>query len=204
MFNSNHSNDYHSAVTATSIANQQPEIIIKKHRTLEMLSTSKPVKQRTRNNGVICDVAIIGNGPYTAASAAYQRWVGIIKRCYAESNINYRTAGGVGMRVSKSWLNFQNFAKWYELQCKSLGVKHKNTLKVTKNPSSKVYGPSTCKLKEAHFANAKTWSFINPEGDNVEVDNLRAFCIENKHSYYAFRELGIGSKKEHLGWTNGK
>ena len=44
----------------------------------------------------------------------YKRWKEMIGRCYCKSIPSYQSYGARGIIVCKDWLNYQNFAKWWE------------------------------------------------------------------------------------------
>lgn len=75
---------------------------------------------------------------------AYSRWSGILQRVYSEKfldeNPTYR-----GCKVVDEWHNFQVFAKWFTSQ-KFYGAKGYDIDKDILDPSSKTYGPDTCRL----------------------------------------------------------
>jgi hypothetical protein len=48
--------------------------------------------------------------------------------------------------------------------------------------------------------NTKVRNFISPQGNNVVVDNLKDFCIENKLNYHCMINLHNGYGKSYKGW----
>lgn len=94
-------------------------------------------------------VGYIGEGEYKTwcdgkHTPAYSTWKGILKRCYdnklpAYSNVTVHTA----------WHNFQNFAKWYEINFKEGYQIDKDLL----SPTNKQYGASTCVYLPRHINN---------------------------------------------------
>jgi hypothetical protein len=48
--------------------------------------------------------------------------------------------------------------------------------------------------------NTKVRNFISPQGNNVVVDNLKEFCIENKLNYHCMINLHNGYDKSYKGW----
>ena len=86
-------------------------------------------KYKTRENGKLTKV--------------YNTWNRMLERCYSEK-IHEKYPTYIGCEVLEEWLNFQNFAKWYEnnyyeiegeKMCldKDILVKH-----------NKIYSPETC------------------------------------------------------------
>lgn len=87
-------------------------------------------------------VKIETNGDYTPE---YTAWVNMLKRCYYQKKNAKNDAYLDRCTVCEEWLNFQNFALWFE--------KHKyyvnERLHVDKdisNPCNTVYSPKTCFL----------------------------------------------------------
>lgn len=60
-------------------------------------------------------IACFGDGPYTASCPAYRRWFDMMRRCY-DPKWQKTHPAYVGTQVCEEWLNYQNFAKWYEQQ----------------------------------------------------------------------------------------
>ena len=98
---------------------------------------------------VVYNIGYMGIGKYKAvdpngkAYKQYQSWKNMLRRCYDkkfhENNKTY-----VGCSVCEEWLNFQNYAKWYDENYyiikghkmeldKDILVKH-----------NKIYSPDTC------------------------------------------------------------
>lgn len=48
---------------------------------------------------------------------------------------------------------------------------------------------------------AKTWYIVSPEGENIEVTNLRSFCLNNNMSPSAMSRVVNGKQRHHKGWT---
>lgn len=84
----------------------------------------------------------IGEGKYTGKShkSAFNTWMHMVERCYDTESKYYPLYGGVGVKVSQEWSNFQVFAEWFE--------KHKvvgwHMDKDFIEPSSKLYSEDTC------------------------------------------------------------
>src|SRR5690606_1246030 len=54
-----------------------------------------------------------GRHNYTTSPEAYKKWTAMLSRCYNTKSTGWLSYGGDGVRVSKEWHNFQNFAKWF-------------------------------------------------------------------------------------------
>lgn len=61
----------------------------------------------------IYNAACYGVGPYDSYHPAYKKWFQMIRRCYdAKWKAEHRYYDNV--TVCEDWLNYQNFAQWYE------------------------------------------------------------------------------------------
>lgn len=49
-----------------------------------------------------------------AGTRPYKIWSGIKRRCYNKNEINYNRYGGIGIKMSYSWLDFANF--WRDMK----------------------------------------------------------------------------------------
>ncbi|EOA8958806.1 hypothetical protein ACIMS1_004490 [Vibrio harveyi] len=60
-------------------------------------------------------VGYIGEGKYVrkAHKAAYNKWYGILSKCYNPLSESYHRFGEKGIRVCKDWHDFQKFCAWY-------------------------------------------------------------------------------------------
>lgn len=104
------------------------------------------------NYPIICNVGFIGVGKYKTENEfgmtnEYKAWYDMLKRCYDEKRL-IKQPTYKNCTVCKDWLNFQNFAKWYnenyykiedevmcldkDILCHNLKLKHK------------IYSPRTC------------------------------------------------------------
>lgn len=115
-------------------------------------------------NGMIKDnlfptvfgVGYIGIGNYASRAGGsilqeYRAWSGMLSRCYYAKDAH--RASGVGpydnVNIDEHWLNFQNFAAWYNPRRNTLNsggiirpALDKEILAVKDTP--KLYGPDTC------------------------------------------------------------
>lgn len=73
-----------------------------------------------------------------------------------------------------------------------------------KYKGNKIYSPNTCKfvtqsqnIIEAH---AKHHRFINPQGDIVEIYNMREFCCKNNLNQGAMSAVHLGNRNHHKKW----
>ena len=88
--------------------------------------------------------ATVGIGKYSESShkKIYAAWFNMLSRCYDEKMLithpSYR-----GCSVCSQWLNFQEFAKWYESQQAPDGWHVDKDIRINGN---KIYSPQTCGL----------------------------------------------------------
>jgi hypothetical protein len=92
-------------------------------------------------------VACIGDGPYKSRPGdnqpqfkSYKVWKEIINRCYSSKCSSYPNYGGRGVKVCDGWLNYQNFAKWWEDNYVDDFVIDKDLI----DKGSLIYSPETC------------------------------------------------------------
>ncbi|CAM0040596.1 HNH endonuclease [Vibrio phage K404] len=130
----------------------------------------------------------VGKQPTSVAgktTSAYGRWERMLARCYQETHKHYKYYGGRGVTVCEEWRNFQNFSDWYLRECSKLNISPDNKeYEIDKDIScANIYSPETCQLitvqSNSEVSKAKHYKFINPEGEVVEVYNLRKFCRDN-------------------------
>lgn len=91
-------------------------------------------------------IGTLGLGKYMRdQEGIYTCWVNILERCYNSSHSDLHNSYYGISEISKEWLNFQNFAKWYEenkYECD--GRLHID--KDIKYPGNKIYSPYHCLL----------------------------------------------------------
>ena len=125
-------------------------------------------------------------------------WKNILDRCYRSNSKRYLSYGAKGITVCEEWLNFQNFAAWYE-ENSEWNVNNynlqldKDILANINHLENKIYSPETCLLVPAEIN-----GFL--AGDNLKSglkqnkDNTYYVCIANKGiiyrygSYFIFKE----------------
>lgn len=87
-------------------------------------------------------IACFGDGPYTASCPAYRRWFDMVRRCY-DPKWQQTHPAYVGTQVCEEWLNYQNFAKWYEQQNLADDIDWELD-KDLLHKGQKVYSPANC------------------------------------------------------------
>lgn len=156
---------------------------------------------------VVYGVGFMGVGTYVGGtgtggkhSRVYKIWHNMFKRCYSGRYPTYADC-----TVRPDWHNFQNFAKWYEENYPNDGGKW-DLDKDIKVDGNKVYGPELCifvtPFENKSKAMAKVSRLKNPNGEAVDIYNLRQFCIEHGLNYTALNAVKLGQKKQYKGWSS--
>lgn len=150
-------------------------------------------------------IAFLGVGKYKSSinnkeTIVYKTWNGMLKRCY-HAQTQDRQPTYKGCTVCEEWFNFQNFADWY----------YKNYIdgyhldKDIRLKGNKIYSPDTCmfvSLKDNNIAaRAKHFKVKNPDGDTVEIYNLREFCRANDLGPGNMWSVISGRRRHHKNWT---
>ena len=153
-------------------------------------------------------VGFIGVGEFKVSvnrksTKAYQCWVGMLERCYSKK-LHKKYPTYIGCTVHPDWHNFQTFAKWYQDNYPVGGDKYQldKDLLVEGN---KVYSKDTCMFvtgaENMIKAHAKSYTLINPEGEEVEIYNMTKFCRHNNLSRVAMCHVNSGKQSSHKSWT---
>lgn len=152
-------------------------------------------------------VGFIGDGEFSPKDKyAYQRWINMLERCYSEE-CQAKRPTYKGCVVCDEWHNFQNFAKWYEENYPKDGGKyHLDKDLSCYGERGKLYSPETCVFVTAQVnieeALAKSYRFLNPKGEIVDIYNLRKFCRENNLKQSGMHNVFCGKRKSYKGWTS--
>ena len=118
--------------------------------------TFKGVTYRAFKNGEIkCPyehsvygIGCMGEGEYKVSengknTRVYHTWHSMLERCYSEKyQEKYPTYNGC--TVCEEWLNFQNFAKWYDENSYEVNNEKMNLDKDILVKHNKIYSPDTC------------------------------------------------------------
>ena len=84
-------------------------------------------------------VGYLGTGEYKTASAPYQTWRTMLKRCYEPTSLTWK----VRPIVCKEWHSYQAFAIWYEANKPDDNRKHRFVL----DRGANEYNGDTCRFK---------------------------------------------------------
>lgn len=93
-------------------------------------------------------VGFIGDGLYKSRengknTKCYDTWRHMLTRCY-DKKYQEKYPTYIGCEVCKEWLNFQNFAKWYEDNYYKIEDDLMYLDKDILNKGNKIYSPQTC------------------------------------------------------------
>lgn len=130
---------------------------------------------------IILNHGYIGEGEYKSRTRGkitkeYSSWYSILTRCYDEKYYE-KEPSYKGCKICEEWLNFQNFAKWYNdnTWCDEKLYVDKDILV----HGNKIYSPNTCTLVTREINNTfiTKGSFVNGLPVGVRYDKER-----NKYS----------------------
>ncbi|AUR89306.1 hypothetical protein NVP1122B_15 [Vibrio phage 1.122.B._10N.286.46.F8] len=154
-------------------------------------------------------VGYIGSGPHKPSIGRveykkYKVWSAMLQRCYCEK-YQKRSPTYIGCKVCDEWHNYQTFCEWFEENYPADGGDYALDKDLgCYGEVGKIYSPDTCvfvtrqvNTEEAH---AKSWVAISPEGEIVNIYNLRKFCRDNKIDSPGMHAAMTGKKLEHKGW----
>ena len=93
----------------------------------------------------VCNVGYVGHGKYnkTLHPHIYREWYHMLKRCYDPYYIN-KELTYKDCYVCDEWLNFQNFAKWYEENYYKCNDEKMELDKDILCKGNKIYSPQNC------------------------------------------------------------
>ena len=96
----------------------------------------------------VFDVGYLGDGKYKSRengkkTKCYNTWQSMLERCY-DPKFQERRPTYKGCTVYNEWLNFQNFAEWYENNYYEIEDKVMCLDKDILSKGNKIYSPETC------------------------------------------------------------
>lgn len=100
---------------------------------------------------IVFGVACLGSGKYGSwkdernSKGTYKAWINMLQRCYVDMKGKYAAYYGI-VKVCEEWLNFQNFAEWYESHYYDIPNERLHIDKDIKSSKCKLYSPDTCIL----------------------------------------------------------
>lgn len=148
----------------------------------------------------------IGHGQFTSKHIAYEKWNGMLQRCYSElfhkSNPTYKDC-----TVCSEWRDYQVFARWY---CDNYPVDGGN-YELDKDyisKGNKIYSPDTCcfltKEENARISGerfCKSFEVISPKGVLHKGFNQTLFAKKHRIDHVLLSLVLNGKRSSHKGWT---
>ncbi len=157
----------------------------------------------------VCGVGYLGDGEHRSMvngkkSKMYRTWHNMLNRCYSdaykETHKTYK-----GCSVCSEWHNYQNYANWHIDNYPNDGASYQLDKDILIH-GNKIYSPDTCLFVSAQQnvekSRAKTYKFISPDGEVVEIYNLEKFSAANGLYPGHMCCVAKGSRKSHKGWTS--
>lgn len=151
-------------------------------------------------------VGFLGDGwSLPISKDAYKCWTRMLERCYSDK-WHKKKPTYKGCIVCDEWHSFHNFAKWYEDNYPKDGKRYQLDKDLScYGDRGKLYSPETCifvtnaiNSEEAH---AKSYKFLNPNGEVANIYNLNKFCRENNLHPSHMCQVFNGKREHHKGWT---
>jgi hypothetical protein len=99
---------------------------------------------------MVYGVGYFGEGKYKCSidnkdTLVYRIWHSLIQRCYSENRqMNSNSKSYIGCTVCEEWLNFQNFAQWYEDNYYEVDNERMTVDKDILHKGNRVYSPDNC------------------------------------------------------------
>ena len=130
---------------------------------------------------------------------SYKTWKNMLGRCYSEY-IHKKQPTYIGCNVSKEWLNYATFEKWYDTNYVDGYELDKDIL--SSSSRGKLYSKETCKFvsrKENidQRVTGKYYIITLPNGKEIEVYNLTKYCKENNLFQNMMSRVAKGKSKHH-------
>lgn len=141
---------------------------------------------------IVYGIGFIGDGKYGGDSAYYQIWHSMIQRCYS-SSVHERQPTYIGCTVCQEWHNFQNFAKWCELNHPG-GVGEYQLDKDLKVIGNKIYSPDKC-IFVAKLVNGFATDRAAKRGDCM----IGVYFEESRGKFQSYCSNPFTKKREFLG-----
>ena len=113
-------------------------------------------------------------------SVCYNVWEQMLKRCYNFKNPQYQPTYTGEITVCKEWLNFQNFARWYDENYYEVPNEKMQLDKDILHKGNKVYNPNDCifvpQTINLIFVRRKNYRNGTPCGVQKSGDKYNAVC----------------------------
>lgn len=114
----------------------------------ETTEVHKRIRRKSPYNKTICGIGYIGEGDYKVSvnkifTIEYRYWQSMISRCYNKKrHVKYPTYESCS--VYDEWLNYQNFAKWYDENYYEVEGQRMDLDKDILHKGNKIYNPENC------------------------------------------------------------
>lgn len=163
----------------------------------EMISSAGALNSKSFKNPyhpTVWGVGYIGVGPHKSRvngkyTISYSKWASMLERCYAGHKDKYLPY--VGCTVSDSWLNFQTFADWLQVQGTLEGMQIDKDILLQGNM---IYSSETCRIVPTEINKAITGGKKNRESE------LPTGVLAYKGRYIA--AITTSGSPKHLGVFN--
>lgn len=144
-------------------------------------------------------VGYLGIGEYKVSenkvfNIRYKHWNSMLLRCYDEKYHNKKISYK-GCTVCDEWLNYQNFAKWYDENYYEVGNEKMHLDKDILHKNNKVYSPNNCIFVPEHINSLFT------KRQNDRGDYPIGVSIHKKTGHFEARCSTI-SGRQYLGVYN--
>lgn len=131
-------------------------------------------------------------------SKYYNRWEGMLSRCYNSNDINYKTYGAIGVGVDPVWFCFAtyyndiHYLPGYDLMIKNPHIKYyidKDILQKDIPPEQRIYSPKTCMWVTA---------YENALQSKIDSKNNKYHFVYKNHNLY-YVQMNIYGSLERVG-----
>lgn len=153
-------------------------------------------------------VGFMGDGIHQSRSngkvnPAYKSWTHMLERCYSEK-LHAAHPTYLNCSVSSEWESFQVYADWYFDNYPKDGKEYALDKDILIK-GNKLYSSSTCmfvtKGENTIAATAKSYRFLDPNGNSVDVYNLSELCRRENLNHGNMVQVSKGKVNHHKGWT---
>lgn len=112
------------------------------------------------------------------------------------NNKNY-----AGCSICIEWQDYQNFARWYEVNYIEGYLLDKDKIEVGNRFYSSDYCSFISPQENAELARAVTYKLYSPDGTIKEIYNVSKFCRENNLARSSMIEVVAGRQNSHRGYS---
>ena len=153
----------------------------------------------------IFGVVFIGEGKHKSRvngkdTKSYVTWKNMLRRCY-DAKCQAKKPTYVDCTVTPEWHNFQVFADWFDENY----IEGFDLDKDIEIDTNRMYAPAGCSFVRPYDnnekAHAKHYVFTSPEGETVNIYNLRKFCRDKGLNQGNMWQVAKGKASHHKRWT---